>query len=131
MKAPKLKRGRDLLRLGQRCRDARRDMSPPDYVAWKRQQPLLRHESHPDEIVVDLDIRLIHLADMPVLQEFEHKLPDTGIGTLRELSKLGEVWLRVLFTANLIGPATTRAQVDALRGLQQGRPVASRHRKTV
>ena len=95
MKAHKPKFGRELLALGWQCRRARRDMSPADYVAWKRQQPLLRHESRPDEIVVDLDIRLIHLADMPVLQEFEDKLPDTGIATLRELSKLGEVWSAV------------------------------------
>lgn len=128
MKAPELKSGRELLSPGKQCQRAKRDMSPEAYEEWKRQQPLLRHEARPDEVVVDLDTRLIHLADMPVLREFEHKLPDTGIGTLRELSKLGEVWLRVLFEADLIGPSTTRGQVDALRGLQQGKPVAPRHK---
>lgn len=129
MKSPKIKLGRDLLRLGRKCANAKREMSPAEYAEWKRQQPLLRHEARPDEVVRDLDVRLIHLASMSVLQEFEDKLPDTGIATLRELPKLGEVWLRVLFKVDLIGRPTTRQQLDALRGLMTGRPVAPRHRK--
>lgn len=128
MKALKQKNGRALLRLGRRCLDAKRTLSSADYERWKRKQPLLRHEARPDEIVVDLDVRLIHLASMPVLQEFAHRLPNTGVATLRELPKLGEVWLRCLFTVGLVGPSTTRAQIDALRGLQQGKPVAPRHK---
>ena len=128
MKAHTSQNGRELLRLGQRCREARRNLPSAEYEQWKRQQPLLRHEARPDEVVVDLDVRLAHLASMPVLREFEHRLPNTGVATLRELPKLGEAWLRCLFEAGLIGPSTTRAQIDALRALQQGKPVAPRHK---
>jgi hypothetical protein len=128
MKAPKRKSGRELLSLGRECLRAKRELPPADYRQWKRKHPLLRHESRPDQVVRDLDVRLAHLAAMPVLWEFKHRLPDTGIATLRELPKLGEIWLRALFEASLIGPWTTRKQIDVLRALQQRKPVAPRHR---
>jgi hypothetical protein len=130
MKAPKQKSGRALLRFGRECLRAKQNLSPADYAAWKRQQPQLRHEAHPDRVVTDLDRRYIKLALLPVLWKFQRQLPNTGISTLRELAKLGEEKLRYLFTVGLIGPGTTRAEVDTLRTAQYqpGKAVASRHK---
>lgn len=132
MKAAKQKNGRALLRFGRQCLRAKQTLSPEAYEQWKRQQPHLRHEAHPDRVVVDLDRRYVKLASMPVLWTFQRQLPNTGISTLRELAKLGEEKLRYLFAAGLINPSTTRAEVDTLRTAQhpQGRAVAPRHRPT-
>ena len=130
MKAPKQKIGRKLLRFGRRCLRAKQTLSAADYELWKRQQPQLRHEAHPDRVVTDLDRRYIKLASVPVLWKFQRQLPNTGISTLRELSKLGEEKLQYLFAEGLIGPETTRAQIDTLRTAQhpQGKSVAPRHK---
>ena len=129
MKALKPKDVGALRRLGQQYLAAKRNMSRAEFAQWKRQQAAFRHEARPDKITVDIAARLAHLAAMPGLKKFEHKLPSTGVSTLRELPKLGEFWLEKLFEVDLIGPQTTRAQIDVLRGLQTGKPVAPRHRK--
>jgi hypothetical protein len=133
MKALKRKSARELLLIGRQVRDAERTTPQPALEQWRTQRPELRHEAHPDKTVVDLDKRLVRLAAMfdasPGLRRFKHKLPCTGVAALRELSKLGAFWLEKLLEVDLIGPQTTRAQIDVLRGLQTGRPVAPRHRK--
>ena len=130
MKHPKEKDGPALLRFGKRCWGAKQTLSAADYKRWKTLQPQLRHEAHPERVVTELDRRYIRLAKMQVLWRNEHKLPNTGIAALRELSKLSEEKLAYLFAANLIGPSSTRSQIDSLRTAQhpRGRAVAPRHR---
>ena len=128
MKALKRKSAHELLLIGRQVRDAKQKMSPPEFEQWRTQRPELRHEARPDQTVTDLDKRLAHLDAMPVAQKYRDKLPCTGVATLRELPKLGEFWLEKLLEVDLINVQTTRAQIDVLRGLQTGRPVAPRHR---
>ena len=133
MKALKRKTAHELLLVGRQVRDAKQKMSPAEFEQWRSQRPELRHEARVDRIITDLDKRLARLDAMfdatPGLRRFKHKLPCTGVATLRELSKLGAFWLEKLLEVDLIGPGTTRAQVDVLRGLQTGKSVAPRHRK--
>jgi hypothetical protein len=129
MKALKRKSAHELL-LGRQYRDAKQKMSPAEFEQWRSQQPLLRHEARPDRVIVDLDKRLARLDAMPVTQKYKGKLPCTGVSTARELSKLGAFWLEKLLEVGLIHPGTTRVQIDVLRGLQTGKPVAPRHRLT-
>jgi hypothetical protein len=133
MKTLKEKNGSVLLHFGKKCWDAQRTLSAADYEKWKRSQRQLWHEAHPGQLVVDLDTRYIRLAKMAILWEFEHCLPNTGIGTMRELSKLGEVKLRYLFENGLVNPRTTRLQIDGFKSMQYpgGRSVAPRHRPHV
>jgi hypothetical protein len=128
MKALKRKSAHELLLIGRQYRDAKQKMSPAEFEQWRSQRPELQHEARPDQVVTDLDKRLAHLEAMAVSRKFKHKLPCTGVAALRELSKIGEFWLEKLFEVDLIGPWTTRAQVDVLRGLQTNKPVAPRHK---
>jgi hypothetical protein len=128
VKSLKHKRASDLLLIGRQYRDAKRKMSPDEFAQWRSQRPELRHESKPDQVVIDLDKRLARLAAMPVAQKYKHKLPCTGVSTLRELSKFGNAALEALFEVDVFGPGTTRLQVDVVYGLIAGRPVAPRHR---
>ena len=96
LKALKRKSAHDLLLIGRQYKAAKRSMSPAEFEQWRSERHELRHEAHPDQVVTDLDKRLAHLAAIPWLKEFEHKLPNAGVSTLRELTKLGEFWLRRL-----------------------------------
>jgi hypothetical protein len=133
MKALKRKSARELLLIGRQYRNAKEKMSPTEFAEWRSQRPELRHEARVDETVVDLDKRLARLDAMfdatPGLRKYRDRLPCTGVSAARELSKLGEFWLEKLLEVGLINPQTTRAQIDALRGLQTGKPVAPRHRE--
>ena len=130
MKAPRRKSAHDLLPIGRQIRAAKQKMTPAEFAQWRKQRSELRHEAKPDRVVIDLDKRLARLSAMfEGSQRFKHKLPCTGIATLRELSKLGAFWLEKSLEVDLIGPPTTRAQVDVLRGLQTGKPVAPRHKR--
>ena len=133
MKALKRKLAHELLLARQQYRAAKRSMSPAEFKQWRSQRPELRHEAKPDQTVTDLDGRLAHLAAMvemtPGLKNYQDQLPCTGVSTARELSKIGEFWLEKLLEVGLITRSTTRAQVDVLRGLQTGKPVAPRHKR--
>ena len=128
MKALKRKSAHELLLIGQQVLAAEQ-MPPADREQWIRQQAAFRHESHPDKTTVDLAGRVARVVKLPVCEEFKHRLPSTGVATWRQLSPIGEYWLRKLFEVGLINPTTTRAQLDVLRGLQRGKPLAPRHRK--
>jgi hypothetical protein len=69
----------------------------------------------------------MRLASMPVILDNLDRLPRTGWGTLRELSKLSEDALRCLFARGAIGPGTTREAIDRLRSAQKSKNVAPRH----
>jgi hypothetical protein len=128
MKALKRKRAPELLLIGGQYRAAKRKLSPADFAQWRKERPELRHEAKPDKVITDLDKRLARLAAMPVAQKYKDQLPCTGVAALRELSKLGAFWLEKSLEVGLIHPGTTRAQIDVLRGLQTGKPVAPRHK---
>jgi len=128
MKALKRKNAHDLLLIGQQYRDAKRKLSPEQFAQWRKERPELRHEARPDRVITDLDKRLAALAAMPVAQKYKHKLPCTGVSTLRELPKFGNAALEALFEVDVFGPGTTRRQVDVVYGLITGKPVAPRHR---
>lgn len=128
MKALKRKSAHELLALGRQVLAAEQ-MPPADREQWKRRQSAFRHEAHPDKTTVDLASRVARVAKLPVCEEFKDRLPATGVATWRQLSPLGEYWLRKLLEADLINPATTRAQLDTLRGLQRGKALAPRYKK--
>jgi hypothetical protein len=104
-------------------------LSPAEYEAFKYNEPELRHEAEArsGEVTKDKAERLIRLALMPVLWNDIDRLPQTGWGTLRELSKLNEDALRCLFPHGSIGPYSTRENIDALRSAQKSKNVAPRH----
>jgi hypothetical protein len=129
VKTPKRKSAHDLLLIGRQYRDAKRKLSPEQFAQWRKERPELRHEARPDRVIVDLDRRLAALAAMPVAQKYKHKMPCTGVSTLRELSKFGNAALEALFEVDLFGPNTTRLQADVLYGLITGKPVAPRHKR--
>jgi hypothetical protein len=128
MKALKRKSNRELHTLGRQV-VAAEQMPPADREQWIRQQAAFRHESHPDKTTVDLAGRVARVVKLPVCEEFKNRLPSTGVASWRQLSPLGEFWLRKLIEADLINPGTTRAQLDVLRGLQRGKPLAPRHKR--
>jgi hypothetical protein len=120
VKRPKEKDPRKLLALGARLAEAKWTLSPVDYEAFKHREPELRHETKPGLLTDDKAERSIRLAAMPVIQDNADKLPRTGWGTLRELSKLGEATLRCLFERGAIGPHSTRENIDAPRVTEIG-----------
>ena len=131
MKTAREKDPRKLLALAARLAEAKRALSAADYEAFKSNEPELRHEARPSEVTHDQAERLIRLWSMRVIRDNPNKLPRTGWGTLRELSKLSEDALRALFARGAIGPRSTREDIDRLRTAQTSRNVASRHPETI
>jgi hypothetical protein len=128
MKALKPKDSRALQRLGKQ-RLAVKRCNPAGLAEWERQQSAFRHEAHPDKTTVDLAGRIARVAKLSIAEEFKDRLPATGVATWRQLSPIDEFWLRKLLEAGLITPATTRLQLDTLRGLQRGKALAPRHKR--
>ena len=131
MKRTKTKDPKVLIALGERLIKAKRELSAVDFETFKSNEPELRHEAWPLEVIVDKAERLMRLAAMPAVRDNINKLPRTGWGTLRELSKLEEPALRCLFARGAIGPHSTREDIDRLRVAQTSRAVASRHPETI
>jgi hypothetical protein len=74
-----------LLELGLQLKLAKAALSPAKYEEHLSLQRDLRHETR-EELVRDKANRLIALASMPVCWDYIDQLPETGWGTLRELS---------------------------------------------
>jgi hypothetical protein len=122
------------LEIGRIPAEARGSLGPIAYSNLRGRPPFLRHEFHPERVVVDKDRRLSRLARIKALTRYRDQVPNVGWAFWRQLSPLAkggdESLLELLFQRRLINRSMSgRESLDALRSLMRGRPIAPRHRR--
>ncbi len=126
---PRLTKGSTVLDCGLLLLDAAANLTAEQFEKLTHRIPWLVSEQT-GQRTADKHSRLMTIARIAALHRFRSRLP-AGWAAMRQIPclarSLGEKALEKAFRDGLITAATTREQLDAMRSLARGKPIAARH----